>query len=72
MRIHQALQQAEYPNCATLARAIEVSTRTIKRDIDFMKCRLKLPVEYDARRYGYYYTRPVDQFPGLPMTEAEV
>ena len=58
--------------CTQLARDIEVTTRTIKRDVDFMKCRLNLPIEYDSRRFGYYYSEPVDQFPSLPMTEAEV
>jgi proteasome accessory factor B len=72
MRIHEQMQSVRYPNCNQLAREIEVSTRTIKRDIDFMKYRLDLPIEYDSRRYGYYYSRPVDQFPGVPMTEEEI
>ena len=37
-----------------------------------MKCRLKLPLAYDDQRWGYCYTRPVEQFPSLPMTEAEM
>ena len=37
MRIHESLKAGHYPNCSKLARAIEVSTRTIKRDVDFMK-----------------------------------
>jgi proteasome accessory factor B len=72
MRIHEALKAAKYPNCTRLAKVIEVSTRTIKRDVDFMKFRLDLPIEYDAHRYGYYYSKPVDQFPSVPVTEAEV
>ena len=72
MRIHQLLHDGKYPNCTTLAKEFEVATRTIKRDIDFMKYRLDLPVEYDSRRYGFYYTRKVEQFPSLPMTEAEI
>ncbi len=72
MRIHLLLQKGRHPNSAKLARELEVSTRTIKRDIDFMKCRLNLPIEYDARRYGFYYSNPVDQFPTVPITEAEI
>ena len=72
MRIHESLKAGRYPNCSKLARAIEVSTRTIKRDVDFMKFRLDLPIEYDARRYGYYYSKPVEKFPNVPVTEAEV
>ena len=72
MRIHERLKAGQYPNCNQLARSIEVSTRTIKRDVDFMKFRLELPIEYDAQRYGYYYSKPVEQFPSVPVTEAEV
>jgi proteasome accessory factor B len=72
LRIHEKLQQGAFPNCTQLAGEIETSTRTIKRDIDFMKYRLDLPIEYDAQRYGYYYSGKVDRFPSLPITEAEL
>jgi len=72
MYIHRQIQEGKYPNSITLAKDIEVCTRTIKRDIDFMRYRLNLPIEYDTNRFGYYYTRPVEQFPGLQLTEAEI
>ena len=70
MRIHEALKAGRFPNCTKLSRSIEVSPRTIKRDVDFMKFRLELPIEYDCRRYGYFYSKPVEKFPSLPVTEA--
>ena len=33
---------------------------------------MELPIEYDARRYGFFYTATVEHFPGLPVTEAEM
>ena len=42
MRMHQLIKSGKYPNCSKLAREFEVVTRTIKRDIDFMKDRLEL------------------------------
>jgi proteasome accessory factor B len=72
MRFHNLVQNQEYPNCTTLAREFEVSVRTIKRDLDFMKYRMDLPVEFDGHRNGYHYTRPVEHFPQLPISEAEV
>lgn len=72
MRIHERIKSERFPNSSQLSKEIEVSTRTIKRDIEFMKFRLELPIEYDAKRYGYYYSEPVDQFPSVPVTEAEV
>ena len=72
MRIHERIQAGGHPNSSQLAREFEVSPRTIKRDIDFMKCRLNLPIVYVARRYGYAYAHPVEQFPGLRITEPEL
>jgi proteasome accessory factor B len=72
MQIHQRIKSGGYPNSTHLARQLEVTARTIKRDVEFMKDRLTLPIEYDPRRYGYYYSQPVDQFPSLPMNESEV
>ena len=43
LRIHQALQSGKFPNASTLAREIEVATKTIHRDIEFMRDRLGLP-----------------------------
>jgi proteasome accessory factor B len=71
-RIHQLLQHEEYPNCTKLAREFEVSRRTIKRDIEFMKDRMGLPIDFDVHRNGYFYAQRVDRFPELPMSEAEV
>ena len=72
MRMHGLLQNNKYPNCPALAREFEISVRTMKRDVDFMKCRLNLPIEYDAKRYGYYYSKPVSQFPNIAVTESEL
>ena len=72
MRFHNLTRNGQYPNCSTLANEFEVSVRTIMRDVDFMKYRLDLPLEFDGQRNGYYYTRLVEQFPQLPISEAEV
>ena len=63
LRIHQALQAGKFPNATTLAREIEVATKTIHRDIEFMRDRLNLPIEFDASRNGYFYTGEVSAFP---------
>ena len=71
-RIHQLLQNKEYPNCTKLAKEFEVVKRTMKRDIEFMKDQMCLPIGFDTRRNGYFYTETVDHFPELPMSEADV
>jgi len=59
LRIHQVIQSGGFPNASTLAREIEVATKTIHRDIEFMRDRLNLPVEFDSARNGYHYTEEV-------------
>jgi proteasome accessory factor B len=72
LRIHQALQSGKFPNASTLAQEIEVATKTIHRDIEFMRDRLGLPVEFDSRRNGYHYTEEVSAFPNIQITEGEI
>ncbi|WCJ59073.1 WYL domain-containing protein [Fontisphaera persica] len=72
MAIHQMLVEKQYPNAHTVARQFEVNPRTIKRDIEFMRDRLELPIEYDATRRGHYYSRPVKQFPAVLLNEREL
>ena len=72
LRIHQLIQAGEFPNATTLARELEVSTKSIQRDLDFMRDRLNLPVEYVAARNGYHYTGEVSSFPTLQITEGEI
>lgn len=72
MIIHELLQKEKLPNRRQLAEKLEISRKTIQRDIDFMRDRLGLPIEYDEKRYGYYYTEPVHHFPNMEITEGEV
>jgi len=72
LRIHQALLAGGYPNASKIARDIEVSTKTIHRDIEFMRDRLNLPVEFDASRNGYFYDGEVSSFPTMQITEGEI
>ena len=57
LRIHQALQAGGFPNASKLAREIEVSTKTIHRDIEFMRDRLNLPIEFDASQQRLFLHR---------------
>jgi predicted DNA-binding transcriptional regulator YafY len=55
-----------------LARELEVSSKSIQRDLDFKRDRFGLPIEYDGGRFGYFYTEPVSSFPALQITEGEL
>ena len=41
LRIHQSLSSGKFPNASTLARELEVSTKSVHRDIEFMRDRLE-------------------------------
>ena len=72
LRIHQSLQSEKFPNASTLAREIEVATKTIHRDIEFMRDRLNLPIEFNSARNGYFYNGEVSAFPTMQITEGEL
>ena len=72
MEIHESVKRGNYPNASTLAKKMEVSTKTIHRDIQFMRDRWDLPILYDPSYNGYKYTRTVDSFPMLQINEGEL
>jgi len=72
VRIHQEIQAGHYPNATTLARQLEVSVKSIQRDLEFMRDRFNLPLAYDPHRFGYYYTEPVKSFPTVQLSEGEL
>jgi predicted DNA-binding transcriptional regulator YafY len=72
LRIHQALQSGRLPNASTLGHELEVSVKTIHRDLEFMRDRLDLPIEYDSQRHGLLYTEEVKAFPTVQITEGEL
>ena len=72
MRMHQRLKAGRYPNCRKLAHELEVSAKTVQRDIDFMRYRLGLPIEYDQLHFGFCYTEPVSSFPNVQISEGEL
>ena len=72
MRMHRLIQGGRYPNCRKLADELEVCAKTIQRDIDFMRDRLQLPIEYDQLKFGFHYTEPVAAFPAMAMSEGEL
>ncbi len=72
MRIHGQIKAGDYPNCRQIAEVLEVSSKTIQRDLDFMRDRLGLPLEYDPLHYGFHYTEEVTSFPSIEVSEGEV
>lgn len=72
MRLHEKIKAGGFPNCRKVADELEVSTKTIQRDIEFMRDRLGLPIAYDQLKFGFIYTEPVTHFPSVEVSEGEV
>ena len=72
MRVHARLQAGRYPNCRKLADELEVSSKTVQRDLDFMRDRLGLPIQYDQLHFGFFYSEPVTSFPNIEISEGEL
>jgi predicted DNA-binding transcriptional regulator YafY len=72
MRLHAALKARHFPNCQKIAAELEVSAKTIQRDIDFMRYRLNLPIEYHPQEFGFHYTEAVTGFPTVEVSEGEI
>jgi predicted DNA-binding transcriptional regulator YafY len=72
MRIHAALQAGGFPNASRLGADLEVCTKTVHRDLEFMRDRMGLPIEFDPARNGYRYTEEVDALPTLQISEGEL
>ena len=69
--IRALISEGKYPNSHTIARDLEWSVRTVKRDLSLMQNRLNLPMEFDQARNGWHFTKPVPFFPSIPLTEKE-
>lgn len=72
LKIHNLIKSGSHPNATLLARELEVTTKTIYRDIAFMRDRMDLPVEFETAYNGYHYLEEVGQFPTVNITEGEL
>jgi predicted DNA-binding transcriptional regulator YafY len=70
--IFEAIKAQRRPNCSLLAEKLEVSAKTVQRDIDYMRYQLNLPIEYDQERHGFFFSEPVAHFPSVNITESEL
>ncbi|MBN2231608.1 MAG: WYL domain-containing protein, partial [Deltaproteobacteria bacterium] len=76
-RMDRLLRDKKPPSLAELARALEVSRATVKRDIEYLRSRFAAPVVYDPALGGYRYDvgdGGADHFllPGIWFSEAEL
>lgn len=66
------LREKKCPGRRELAETLEVTPRTIQRDMDFLRERLGAPIEYDRSCKGYILTEPTWFLPQVSLTEGEL
>lgn len=70
-QIDTLIRNGACPNVPDLARRLEVSRRTIERDIEYLRDVFGAPIVYDRRRNGYRYTDDTFTLPGFQLSEDE-
>lgn len=70
--IHRLIASGSYPSISKLAKTLEVTERTIKRDISALRNDHNAPIRYDRGRRGFYYTIPEWSLPVQRMQEGEL
>jgi predicted DNA-binding transcriptional regulator YafY len=70
--IDAALRRNGFPNAPRLANELEVSRRTIMRDLEFMRDQLGAPIEYHPVKRGFHYTNAGFTLPSVRITEGEL
>ncbi len=66
------VRNGRYPNATTLAARFETSRKTAQRCIDFMRDRLRAPLEYDQSEKGYFYTEQGFELPSVGVSQEEI
>lgn len=69
--IDREISALRYPNKERLAKHLCVSTKTIQRDIEFMKHHYDAPIGFDKQRRGFYYTDSGFAMNPLEITESD-
>jgi predicted DNA-binding transcriptional regulator YafY len=66
------VRAGKHPNATSLAAKFEISPKTAQRDIEFMRCRLRCPLEYDSRKKGYFYEDGTFSLPMVYLSSGEL
>ncbi|MCX7792706.1 MAG: WYL domain-containing protein [Chloroflexaceae bacterium] len=70
--IDAAIRSGTFPDVRSFMQRFEVSERTIRADLAFLRDRLNAPLVYDRARRGYRYTDPTWMLPSLLVSEGEL
>ena len=70
--IREGTRTGSLPNCGHFIRELEVSRRSLMRDLDFLRDDHHAPIAYDDSRKGFHLTDPTFSLPPVQLTRREV
>jgi predicted DNA-binding transcriptional regulator YafY len=70
-QLDELIRSGKAQTVRKLALTLEVSARTIHKDLDFLRDRYQAPIANDRSR-GYYYEDPTWRLPTVPLTQGEL
>jgi len=65
--IHHQIKEGRHPNTSSLSAELGVSSKTVQRDIDYLRDELEAPIEFRREENGYAYSRDDYVLPFLPV-----
>ncbi|MBF2001023.1 MAG: YafY family transcriptional regulator [Synechococcales cyanobacterium M58_A2018_015] len=71
LQLDALLRSQHRQTAASLAQALEVSERTIRSDLAFLRDRYHAPLEFN-RTQGYYYSDPEWRLPSITLSQGEL
>lgn len=69
--VREGSEAGYLPNRGDFRRELEVSPRTLARDLDFLRDEERAPIEYDATRHGYRLTDEAYRLPPVRISRRE-
>jgi predicted DNA-binding transcriptional regulator YafY len=71
-KIREGMKSGNYANCSNMAQEYEVSSKSIMRDIDYLKNQRDAPIAYDARKRGYFYSEENFKLPAIDINASDL
>lgn len=71
LQLDSLLRAGQRPTTVSLAEALEVSERTVRSDLAFLRDRFNAPLEFN-RRQGHHYIDPQWRLPSISLSHGEL
>lgn len=71
LEVDRLIRNKERHTTPSIAATLEVSERTIRSDLAFLRDRFHAPLKYSSK-LGHHYTEPEWRLPSIPLTQGEL